>query len=215
MDYRDISDKQYDLQHFVSSVCGPLNDRDNREYPAIRHTNLSLNKSFGDSVHHLQLWNHLSKTIPGSVIAKYPSKNWRSTLFHKNANITLEDAQLLEKFDVSYCSDITIDYIRNAASPECRQHWQAKLNWQVLSRRMSVTDIFENMDLPWNFQYVSENPNITFANVLENLDKNWDWDKLSANKSITMIDYVKWPNHPWNIELLLKKCNLNPETVEF
>ena len=36
--------------------------------------------------------------------------------------------------------------------------------------------IRENLDKPWDWDYISYNPNITWDFIKENLDKPWDWE---------------------------------------
>ena len=41
--------------------------------------------------------------------------------------------------------------------------------------------ILKNIDKPWNWSLLSQNPNITMDIVKDNLDKPWDWESLSRN----------------------------------
>jgi hypothetical protein len=40
--------------------------------------------------------------------------------------------------------------------------------------------VIDNLDKPWDWETISQNPNITFQNVLDHLDKPWDWHALSS-----------------------------------
>ena len=43
-------------------------------------------------------------------------------------------------------------------------------------------DIIEsNPDKPWDWECISENPNITFEFVKKHIDKPWDWGAISHN----------------------------------
>jgi len=42
-----------------------------------------------------------------------------------------------------------------------------------------------NPDKPWNWQYISENPNITWEIIHANPDKPWNWRHISKNSNIT------------------------------
>jgi len=39
----------------------------------------------------------------------------------------------------------------------------------------------DNLDKPWNWGYLSSNPNITFDMVLTHHELSWNWSGLSAN----------------------------------
>ena len=53
-------------------------------------------------------------------------------------------------------------------------------------------------DKPWNWNFLSQNPNITWDIVKANQDKPWNWNVLSWNPNITW-DIVKAnPDKPWN-----------------
>ena len=58
--------------------------------------------------------------------------------------------------------------------------------------------IKKHFDKPWNFYYLSKNPNITWDIVEANPDKLWNWYGLSKNPNITW-DIVE-ANHDkdWN-----------------
>ena len=62
--------------------------------------------------------------------------------------------------------------------------------------------ILRNMDKPWNWDGLSENPSITCEIVEANPDKPWDWFWLSSNPSITFAIVEANPNEPWDWETL-------------
>ena len=45
--------------------------------------------------------------------------------------------------------------------------------------------IKNNPDKPWDWDYLSLNPNVTWDVVQANLDKPWVWDWLSENPNLT------------------------------
>ena len=49
---------------------------------------------------------------------------------------------------------------------------------------------------------MSQNPNITIKNVIENPDKPWDWSILSCNPNITIKDVIENSDKPWDWSLL-------------
>ena len=52
-----------------------------------------------------------------------------------------------------------------------------------------MNDLVKLLDLqkdkPWDYEYLSENPNITWEIVQQNPDKPWDWSDISRNPNIT------------------------------
>jgi hypothetical protein len=64
--------------------------------------------------------------------------------------------------------------------------------------------VLKNPDKPWDWRWLSQNPNITFDIVLKNPDKPWDWDWLSQNPNITFDVVLKNPDKPWNWHCLSK-----------
>lgn len=48
------------------------------------------------------------------------------------------------------------------------------LNWVKLSLCVPFSTIKKNLDLPWNFEFVSLNPTITYDDVEDFPDKDWD-----------------------------------------
>ena len=59
-----------------------------------------------------------------------------------------------------------------------------------------------NPDKPWNYFWLSCNPNITMEDVKNNPYKPWNWKCLSKNPNITMNDVKNNPYKPWNWKCL-------------
>jgi len=61
-------------------------------------------------------------------------------------------------------------------------------------------------NIPWDFGWLSENPNITFDIMKENSDENWDWESLIKNASLSfeIIEEEEWlaENNRVNIDLV-------------
>ena len=65
-------------------------------------------------------------------------------------------------------------------------------------------DIIENNpDKPWNWEWISQNPNITIEDFKKHPDKPWNWDCICINPNITM-EFIE--NH-------LNKINFNSLSV--
>ncbi len=55
-------------------------------------------------------------------------------------------------------------------------------NWSVLSMNVNVTpEIITANQLPWDWRYISCNPNITIEFIKDNLDKRWLLEFISQN----------------------------------
>tara|TARA_Y100001958_G_C21216913_1_gene542300 strand:+ start:1338 stop:1589 length:252 start_codon:yes stop_codon:yes gene_type:complete len=83
--------------------------------------------------------------------------------------------------------------------------------------------------MPWNWQYVSQNPNITWEIIMDNLDKPWDLLNLYQNSSVreSSIDQLRlkmiksniikrywkkytWdPKYPYAQKMILKRAELS------
>ena len=88
-----------------------------------------------------------------------------------------------------------------------------------------------NLDKPWDWDYLSDNENITCDIVEANLDKDWNWDELSRNRMLeykeTFIEELRlkiiksniikryWRNyscnpiHPFAQKMILKRAGLS------
>jgi hypothetical protein len=47
---------------------------------------------------------------------------------------------------------------------------------------ITIDDIKQNPDKPWDWRNISRNPNITMQFIEENEDKQWYWSAISWNK---------------------------------
>ena len=52
-------------------------------------------------------------------------------------------------------------------------------------------------DKPWNWGYISGNPNITMEYIENYPNKPWDWYCISQNPNITMEIIEKYTEKPW------------------
>ena len=61
-----------------------------------------------------------------------------------------------------------------------------------------------NPDKPWNYAWLSKNPNITWDIVEANPDKSWCFDALSRNPNITWKIVEENLDKPWNYGILFE-----------
>jgi hypothetical protein len=74
------------------------------------------------------------------------------------------------------------------------------VDWEYLSENPNITlrDILNNPDKPWNWYYIGGNPNITLKDMLDHSDKPWDWYFISQNPNITLQYILDNPNKSWD-----------------
>ena len=65
--------------------------------------------------------------------------------------------------------------------------------WYYISQNPNITwqIIQDNLDNPWDWRGISTNPNITWQIVQDNPDKYWDWGYISQNKFTTELNEIK------------------------
>ena len=51
---------------------------------------------------------------------------------------------------------------------------------------------------PWDWYWISMNPNLTMEMIEKNATKPWDWDYISMNRNITMEMIEKNPTKSWD-----------------
>ena len=66
---------------------------------------------------------------------------------------------------------------------------------------------------PWNWLYISGNPNITLEMIDKYPDKPWDWQAISRNPNITIEIIEKYPNKPWDWYGISCNPNIRIETI--
>ena len=74
--------------------------------------------------------------------------------------------------------------------------------------------IEDNLDKPWSWRWLSQNPNITFDIVLAHPNKSWDWNGLSRNPNITFDIVLAHPEQPWDWYWLSLNPNITFDIVQ-
>ena len=86
-------------------------------------------------------------------------------------------------------------------------------DWTILSRYYSIDLILANPDKPWNWMYISENPNITCAIIRANPGKPWYYYNLSKNANIKITDIIDNIDLPWNWKSISLKKDINIDII--
>ena len=69
-------------------------------------------------------------------------------------------------------------------------------------------------DKPWNWTWISGNPNITMKMIENHPEKPWDWEYISSNENITMEFIEKHPEKPWNWQYISRNPNITIKFIE-
>jgi len=73
-------------------------------------------------------------------------------------------------------------------------------DWNGISENPNITweIIKENPNKDWSWWYISRNPNITWEIIKANPNKPWNWHGISSNPNITWEIIKANPNKPWS-----------------
>ena len=74
--------------------------------------------------------------------------------------------------------------------------------------------ILDNPDKPWDWMWLSCNPNITWEIIQDNPDKPWDWMWVSCNPNITWKIIRDNPDKPWNWYMISENPNITWDIVQ-
>ena len=82
-----------------------------------------------------------------------------------------------------------------------------KRNFRTEEYRTKINDLFcqkfwqfilDNPDKPWDWEWISKNPNINWEIIENNHDKDWDWYWISNNPNITWEIIENNPDKDWH-----------------
>jgi hypothetical protein len=163
-------DKPWDWQHF--NVSRGLTFDIIKKYNNKIHCGdaimcfIGRSASMDDIEKHIKLffpwdWRYITMNpnLTVEFIMKYSDVEWD---WHWISQFSKFIMEIIDKYS-SYLSDI--------------------LYWDDISRNPNISEyITESKALPWNWKYLTNNPNITFNFITKHLDKPWDWKKLSYNR---------------------------------
>ncbi len=127
-------------------------------------------------------------------------------------NVTTYKAIIITCYSWKKCIKIPIARICNFMSlvnifPN--NNW----NWKVISRTASMNYILNNLDKPWCWRSMSENPNINLDFIINHYDKNWDWYKISCHKNIGLDIILAHPNLSWDWEAISHNPNITIKDI--
>ena len=109
---------------------------------------------------------------------------------------------------VSLYQKIPLKYIKN--------NLDIPWNWDYISFNHNIicfNDVIKNPDLPLCMREISRNLNIKWSHVKDNLHLQWDWNNLSRNKNITIEHIISLPYKLWNWEFIC--CNADIKKIQW
>lgn len=72
-----------------------------------------------------------------------------------------------------------------------KEYPEDEWEWEYISENPNIKmeDITNNPGLPWYWYKIDKNPNITLDFIIDNMDEDWDWYSICKNLNIT-IDFI-------------------------
>lgn len=146
------------------------------------------------------------------LLTIFPNVNWKWDAISCNPNINMRYiSKNINKFDncwdkICMNPNLTMKFIRKNIN---------NIVWHYASKNSAITlqNIISNPDLPWDYEGLSNNPNMKLSYVLKHLDEDWNWYYLSRNKGISIYEIEKHPELPWNKNGICQNPTLNIEYV--
>lgn len=128
-------------------------------------------------------------------IENHPDYQWSYMNVTNNPNINIQG--FIKNQDNLTDNNKIIDlYWKNISINACK------------NKKINIDIISEYSHLPWKYDWMSLNPNITIEFIVENMSYNWDWYDLSKNEAFTMDIIEKYIELPWDLEGISSNPNL-------
>jgi hypothetical protein len=74
--------------------------------------------------------------------------------------------------------------------------------------------ILDHPEKPWDWYWISQNPNITWDIITTNPEKPWDWDTISQNPNITWDIIRTNPEKPWDWHAISRNPNMTWDIIQ-
>jgi len=154
-------------------------------------------------------FKHLScnPNITYQNLQQYPTLDWSYKYFSKNPNLTfdivLNDLRLASDTLYYNFKKLYPDLSTDKLWEKLKENSNFK-NWNFdflsLNPNIKFADIIQYRYFNWNWRYVSGRDDLDFNFVFDNLNLNWDWYQLSGNKNLTLEILDK--NIDWDWEMV-------------
>ena len=77
-----------------------------------------------------------------------------------------------------------------------------------------MNDVLQNKHLPWNWKYISHNPNITPDFIYLYQFENLDWDYMSSHSHLSLEIIEQLNQRPWSWSEISRNHNLTYQYIE-
>jgi hypothetical protein len=92
--------------------------------------------------------------------------------------------------------------------------WDLEWNWISQNPNITLEIIESNPNYPWDWDSISYNPNITIEIIEKNPEKPWEWLQISQNPNITMKIIEVNQNKEWNWYCISRNPNITWKIIE-
>lgn len=195
-------DRDWDFRVLSGRICAEIKVLDRSfDFEFVRrHANkpwnwniILSNIDLADVEKHMHAfkWNlfymNYRRDISFELIDRYPDVPWSFSEMSRLLQFNLELVKQNKNLDWSWHS---ICYNNNLDMQFVRKYMLDKPNicWKAISANsgISMKDISENQDLPWDFyDGVSRNPNLTLEFLKTKFGENWNFDLVSGQDCLT------------------------------
>ena len=120
-------------------------------------------------------WNVLSWRFPLDTITENSDLQWDWQVISDREDLTME---FIEKHTDKPLNWANLTYKFPFDSAFIEKYPNIPYNWQVLSQRIPLAYILANNQFPWDWEYVTDNKDITMDFITNNHDKNLNWGEI-------------------------------------
>lgn len=85
--------------------------------------------------------------------------------------------------------------------------------WRILSKKYQLHVILNNIDLPWDWSYISNSLLITLDDIINHPNLPWDWSMISKKQTTTHLDIENHPELNWNYKDFSSNSNVTIKCV--
>ena len=194
-------------------------------------------------------WNYSILSCNPNITMEYIEENlnlnwsWQLIAYHPNLTTDMIKKHPNKLWCWDSYSVITQGFTQFYINPKIisfllEEYPIIELSWDILSLHLPIEIVDKYFKKPWNFEYLSLNPNLTidFIDKYPNMcwnwselskhpdltidfiekysDKLWDWNIISKYSKITIKHIKDNPNKPWNWKGISKNKNITMDIIE-
>lgn len=145
------------------------------------------------------------KNITLNDILDNPELPWNYTSLGANPNITLD---MIQEYDLPWDFNIGVSNNPNLNIEFVLNNIDKKWNWDYISEKVATENAVRMYPaLPWNFNNLTINSNISLEFIRENPELPWIYSKLATNPNATFEDCENYVEI--DLELMYKRFSKN------